>query len=104
MLDVSHVPLLLVCLGGSGCVQGSKRQLYFPFSIRNLKIGYFSQHHVDQLDLNVCSIELLLNKFPGDHHQNIPILIIIKAWAVFIRHQMQRKLIGTEMGYLDLVQ
>ncbi|XP_068440803.1 ATP-binding cassette sub-family F member 3 [Clinocottus analis] len=34
-------------------------------SHRNLKIGYFSQHHVDQLDLNVCSIELLLNRFPG---------------------------------------
>uniref|UniRef100_UPI001446BE0A ATP-binding cassette sub-family F member 3-like n=1 Tax=Epinephelus lanceolatus TaxID=310571 RepID=UPI001446BE0A len=33
--------------------------------IRNLKIGYFSQHHVDQLDLNVCSVELLLNRFPG---------------------------------------
>ncbi|XP_047195494.1 ATP-binding cassette sub-family F member 3 [Hippoglossus stenolepis] len=32
---------------------------------RSLKIGYFSQHHVDQLDLNVCSVELLLNKFPG---------------------------------------
>ncbi|XP_030631608.1 ATP-binding cassette sub-family F member 3 isoform X1 [Chanos chanos] len=32
---------------------------------RNLKIGYFSQHHVDQLDLNVSSVELLLNKFPG---------------------------------------
>ncbi|XP_051553495.1 ATP-binding cassette sub-family F member 3 [Myxocyprinus asiaticus] len=32
---------------------------------RNLKIGYFSQHHVDQLDLNVCSIELLLKRFPG---------------------------------------
>uniref|UniRef100_A0A3Q2DX56 ATP-binding cassette, sub-family F (GCN20), member 3 n=1 Tax=Cyprinodon variegatus TaxID=28743 RepID=A0A3Q2DX56_CYPVA len=32
---------------------------------RNLKIGYFSQHHVDQLDLNVCAVELLLNKFPG---------------------------------------
>ncbi|KAK5868139.1 hypothetical protein PBY51_009179 [Eleginops maclovinus] len=32
---------------------------------RNLKIGYFSQHHVDQLDMNVCSIELLLNRFPG---------------------------------------
>uniref|UniRef100_A0A3Q3ADM9 ATP-binding cassette, sub-family F (GCN20), member 3 n=1 Tax=Kryptolebias marmoratus TaxID=37003 RepID=A0A3Q3ADM9_KRYMA len=30
----------------------------------NLKIGYFSQHHVDQLDLNVCAVELLLNKFP----------------------------------------
>uniref|UniRef100_A0A8C2Z2U8 ATP-binding cassette sub-family F member 3 n=1 Tax=Cyclopterus lumpus TaxID=8103 RepID=A0A8C2Z2U8_CYCLU len=34
-------------------------------SHRNLKIGYFSQHHVDQLDLNVCSVELLLNRFPG---------------------------------------
>ncbi|MBN3298537.1 ABCF3 protein, partial [Amia calva] len=32
---------------------------------RNLKIGYFSQHHVDQLDLNVSSVELLLKKFPG---------------------------------------
>lgn len=32
---------------------------------RNLKIGYFSQHHVDQLDLNVNSVELLLNRFPG---------------------------------------
>ncbi|XP_036980608.1 ATP-binding cassette sub-family F member 3 [Acanthopagrus latus] len=32
---------------------------------RSLKIGYFSQHHVDQLDLNVCSVELLLNRFPG---------------------------------------
>lgn len=36
-------------------------------SVRNLKIGYFSQHHVDQLDLNVCAVELLLNKFPGNH-------------------------------------
>lgn len=32
---------------------------------RNLKIGYFSQHHVDQLDLNVNCVELLLNRFPG---------------------------------------
>lgn len=37
------------------------------FVSRNLKIGYFSQHHVDQLDLTVSSIELLLNKFPGNH-------------------------------------
>uniref|UniRef100_A0A6Q2WR52 ABC transporter domain-containing protein n=1 Tax=Esox lucius TaxID=8010 RepID=A0A6Q2WR52_ESOLU len=36
---------------------------------RNLKIGYFSQHHVDQLDLNVCSVELLLNKFPGRNEE-----------------------------------
>lgn len=32
---------------------------------RNLKFGYFSQHHVDQLAMNVCSVELLQNKFPG---------------------------------------
>ncbi|XP_062408920.1 ATP-binding cassette sub-family F member 3 [Sardina pilchardus] len=38
-------------------------------SHRNLKIGYFSQHHVDQLDMNVCSVELLLNKFPGRNEE-----------------------------------
>ena len=32
---------------------------------RNLKIGYFSQHHVDQLDMSVCPVELLQNHFPG---------------------------------------
>ncbi|XP_005996813.3 ATP-binding cassette sub-family F member 3 [Latimeria chalumnae] len=32
---------------------------------RNLKLGYFSQHHVDQLDLNVSAVELLAKKFPG---------------------------------------
>ncbi|XP_028650803.1 ATP-binding cassette sub-family F member 3 [Erpetoichthys calabaricus] len=32
---------------------------------RNLKIGYFSQHHVDQLDLNMNSVELLSSRFPG---------------------------------------
>ncbi|KFV58978.1 ATP-binding cassette sub-family F member 3, partial [Tyto alba] len=31
---------------------------------RNLKIGYFSQHHVDQLDLNISAVELLARKFP----------------------------------------
>ncbi|XP_038605425.1 ATP-binding cassette sub-family F member 3 isoform X1 [Tachyglossus aculeatus] len=32
---------------------------------RNLKIGYFSQHHVDQLDLTVSAVELLARRFPG---------------------------------------
>ncbi|KAK9873180.1 hypothetical protein WA026_021413 [Henosepilachna vigintioctopunctata] len=32
---------------------------------RNLKFGYFSQHHVDQLDMNVNSVELLQQSFPG---------------------------------------
>lgn len=32
---------------------------------RNLKFGYFSQHHVDQLDMTVCSVELMAKNFPG---------------------------------------
>ncbi|KAK5644777.1 hypothetical protein RI129_006077 [Pyrocoelia pectoralis] len=32
---------------------------------RNLKFGYFSQHHVDQLDMNLNSIELLQVSYPG---------------------------------------
>lgn len=32
---------------------------------RNLKFGYFSQHHVDQLDMNVSSVELLQAAYPG---------------------------------------
>lgn len=32
---------------------------------RNLKFGYFSQHHVDQLDMNVNSVELLQQQYTG---------------------------------------
>lgn len=32
---------------------------------RGLKFGYFSQHHVDQLDMNVNSVELLQKQYPG---------------------------------------
>ena len=32
---------------------------------RNLKIGYFTQHHVDQLDMSLSSVELLSSRFPG---------------------------------------
>ena len=32
---------------------------------RNLRIGYFSQHHVDQLDMSLTSVEMLAEKFPG---------------------------------------
>nr|QTW43718.1 ABCF3 [Eurytemora affinis] len=32
---------------------------------RNLKFGYFTQHFVDQLDLSVCSVELMQKEFPG---------------------------------------
>lgn len=34
-------------------------------SHRNLKFGYFSQHHVDQLNMDVCSVELMAEHFPG---------------------------------------
>ncbi|ESN98429.1 hypothetical protein HELRODRAFT_185827 [Helobdella robusta] len=32
---------------------------------RNLRIGYFGQHHVDQMDLNISPVEVLANRFPG---------------------------------------
>lgn len=32
---------------------------------RNLKFGYFSQHHVDQLDMNVNCVEILQQSYPG---------------------------------------
>lgn len=44
---------------------GTSSQFLFSFC-RNLKIGYFSQHHVDQLDLNISAVELLARKFPGE--------------------------------------
>ena len=37
----------------------------FRHGHKNLKIAYFTQHHVDQLELNVCPIELLSKKYPG---------------------------------------
>ena len=37
----------------------------FRHAHRNLKIGYFTQHHVDQLDMSQSSVELLATRFPG---------------------------------------
>uniref|UniRef100_A0A914W434 ABC transporter domain-containing protein n=1 Tax=Plectus sambesii TaxID=2011161 RepID=A0A914W434_9BILA len=34
-------------------------------SNRRLKIGYFAQHHVDQLDMDVSAIEVIAHRFPG---------------------------------------
>ncbi|KAM4041797.1 ATP-binding cassette sub-family F member 3 [Anomaloglossus baeobatrachus] len=51
--------MLKLLLGELSPVQGIRH------AHRNLKIGYFSQHHVDQLDLNVNSVELLAKRFPG---------------------------------------
>ncbi len=35
---------------------------------RHLKIGYFAQHHVDQLQMNVSALQLTANRFPGTSH------------------------------------
>ncbi|VEL21688.1 unnamed protein product [Protopolystoma xenopodis] len=32
---------------------------------RALSIGYFSQHHVESLELGLTSLEFLVKKFPG---------------------------------------
>lgn len=32
---------------------------------RRLNIGYFTQHHVDQLDMDMSSLELLAERFSG---------------------------------------
>ena len=37
------------------------------FFFRNLKMGYFSQHHVDQLNMNMNSVQLLQSRFPGTY-------------------------------------
>lgn len=37
---------------------------------RSLKFGYFSQHHVDQLEMNVSSVELLQNSYPGNKNNS----------------------------------
>ena len=36
-------------------------------SHRNLAIGYFSQHHVDQLEMNLSPLQFMANKYPGMH-------------------------------------
>ncbi|XP_015679117.1 ATP-binding cassette sub-family F member 3 [Protobothrops mucrosquamatus] len=51
--------MLKILMGDLAPVQGIRH------AHRNLKIGYFSQHHVDQLDLDISATELLAKKFPG---------------------------------------
>ncbi|XP_015282380.1 PREDICTED: ATP-binding cassette sub-family F member 3 [Gekko japonicus] len=51
--------MLKILMGDLAPVRGIRH------SHRNLKIGYFSQHHVDQLDLDISATELLAKKFPG---------------------------------------
>lgn len=40
---------------------------------RNLRFGYFSQHHVDQLEMNMSSVELLQCAHKGRLAENFPL-------------------------------
>ena len=51
--------LLKILLGELEPVKGWRK------ANRNLCIGYFSQHHVDQLDMSMTSIELMAERYPG---------------------------------------
>ena len=51
--------LLKILLGELNPVKGIRH------AHRNLKIGYFSQHHIDQLEMNMNSVEVLAAKLPG---------------------------------------
>lgn len=64
LLTHSCAPFLQMGLGALW-LQGQVPLPHFFSFCRNLKIGYFSQHHVDQLDLNISAVELLARKFPG---------------------------------------
>ncbi|XP_063602737.1 ATP-binding cassette sub-family F member 3-like [Penaeus indicus] len=51
--------LLKILLGDLSPTKGHR------FCNRSLRIGYFTQHHVDQLDMRLCPVELLQSKYPG---------------------------------------
>ncbi|MPC09442.1 ATP-binding cassette sub-family F member 3 [Portunus trituberculatus] len=51
--------LLKILLGELDTTKGHR------LANRSLRIGYFTQHHVDQLDMRVCPVELLQNKYQG---------------------------------------
>ncbi|CAB4014100.1 ATP-binding cassette sub-family F member 3 isoform X2, partial [Paramuricea clavata] len=53
--------LLKILLGDLEPVKGLRHMH------RNLKLGYFSQHHVDQLSMNTNSVQLLQSRFPGNY-------------------------------------
>ena len=76
--------LLKILLGELTPVEGSRH------AHRNLRIGYFSQHHVDQLDMNMNSVEVLAARQPGKPRSAVPqppnqyiyIFIVVKAETI----------------------
>jgi ATPase subunit of ABC transporter with duplicated ATPase domains len=67
----------------------------FVHAHRGIRFGYFNQHHVDQLTLDITPVGLLQQKFPG----KIPIPIPDTSSDIFsIRH----KGVGNYSTYLML--
>jgi ATP-binding cassette subfamily F protein 3 len=42
---------------------------------RNLAIGYFSQHHVDQLSMNMSPLQFMASKYPGIYSITVQYLL-----------------------------
>ena len=61
---------------------------------RNLKIGYFTQHHVDQLDMSQSSVELLASGFPGE-------LVVVSSSSISSRGCSRSGCSGSGSGNCD---
>lgn len=78
--------MFLYCIAASdhyGLLLVISYVLCFLWLDRNLKIGYFSQHHVDQLDLDISATELLAKKFPGELEG--PVILIGGPWYFAVK-------------------
>lgn len=81
--------LLKILLGELDPVKGHR------IGHRNLCIGYFSQHHVDQLDMNLSPVELFAQRYPGINFTLIksPINFVI----IFIEKEQKKKILKFRM-------
>ena len=61
---------------------------------RNLKFGYFSQHHVDQLDMTVCPVELMAQHFPGQWELIISFMYGTDKMRHFFQVTSQKSTVG----------
>lgn len=57
--------LLKALVGELGVLAGKQ------FVHNRVRVGIFTQHHVDLLDLKLTAVEQLLLEFPGTHHEQI---------------------------------
>eukprot|EP00106_Octopus_bimaculoides_P021982 XP_014789424.1 PREDICTED: ATP-binding cassette sub-family F member 3-like [Octopus bimaculoides] len=70
--------LLKILLGELNPVKGLRN------AHRNLKIGYFSQHHVDQLEMDISSIELLALRYTDKYAYILTYILFFHSPNFFI--------------------